>query len=206
MGNYLNVKKLVSNRKISAVLFTVSGFFFVSCSSVNLEESEDNLFSAPINKSQNRQKANGVGSDKIKNSAEISSQDLSPQAVSEISLGEYDGFEPSVYFDYDRFDVKPSYVEVIKKIAQIMRENRTSKILLEGHSDERGTREYNVALGHKRAESVAEALVAEGIDRQRMDTISFGEEDPADNTPNEEGWAKNRRCDMILKRGNSLSE
>lgn len=195
------MKKLVSNRKISAVLFTVSAFFFVSCSSVNLEESEDDLFSAPINKSQNRQKANGVGSDRIKNSAEISSQDLSPKAVSEISLGEYDGFEPSVYFDYDRFDVKPSYVEVIKKIAQIMRENRTSKILLEGHSDERGTREYNVALGHKRAESVAKALEAEGINRQRMDTVSFGEEDPADNSPNEKGWAKNRRCDLILKKG-----
>lgn len=195
------MKKLVSNRKISAVLFTVSAFFFVSCSSVNLEESEDDLFSAPINKSQNRQKANGVGSDRIKNSAEILSQDLSPKAVSEISLGEYDGFEPSVYFDYDRFDVKPLYVEVIKKIAQIMRENRTSKILLEGHSDERGTREYNVALGHKRAESVAKALEAEGINRQRMDTVSFGEEDPADNSPNEKGWAKNRRCDLILKKG-----
>ena len=195
------MKQLVSNRKISAVLFIVSGFFFVSCSSVNLEESEDDLFSAPINKSQNRQKANGVGSDRIKNSAEISSQDLSPKAVSEISLGEYDGFEPSVYFDYDRFDIKPSYVEVIKKIAQIMRENRTSKILLEGHSDERGTREYNLALGHKRAESVAKALEAEGINRQRMDTVSFGEEDPADNSPNEKGWAKNRRCDLILKKG-----
>jgi len=195
------VKKLVSNRKISAVLFVVSGFFFVSCSSVNLEENEDNLFSAPIDKSENRQKANGVISDGVQGSAEISSQGLSPKAVPEISLGDYDGFEPSVYFDYDRFDVKPSYVEVIKKIAQIMRENGTSKIFLEGHSDERGTREYNVALGHKRAESVAKALEAEGIERQRMDTISFGEEDPADNTPNEKGWAKNRRCDMILKKG-----
>ena len=195
------MKKLVSNRQISAVLFLVSGFFFVSCSSVNLEENEDSLFSAPIDKSQNRQNANELESDGIKDSAEISSQDLSPKAVSEIPLGEYDGFEPSVYFDYDRFDVKPSYVEVIKKIAQIMRENRTSKILLEGHSDERGTREYNVALGHKRAESVAKALEAEGINRQRMDTISFGEEDPADNSPNEKGWAKNRRCDLILKKG-----
>ena len=195
------MKKLVSNRKISAVLFVVSGFFFVSCSSVNLEENEDNLFSAPIDKSENRQKANGVVSDGVQGSVEISSQGLSPKAVPEISLGDYDGFEPSVYFDYDRFDVKPSYVEVIKKIAQIMRENRTSKILLEGHSDERGTREYNVALGHKRAESVAKALEAEGIERQRMDTISFGEEEPADDTPNEKGWAKNRRCDMILKKG-----
>jgi len=195
------VKKLVSNKKISALLFVVSGFFFVSCSSVNLEENEDNLFSAPIDKSENRQKANEVINDGVKGSVEISSQGLSPKAVPEISLGDYDGFEPSVYFDYDRFDVKPSYVEVIKKIAQIMRENGTSKIFLEGHSDERGTREYNVALGHKRAESVAKALEAEGIERQRMDTISFGEEDPADNTPNEKGWAKNRRCDMILKKG-----
>ena len=195
------MKKLVSNRKISAVLFVVSGFFFVSCSSVNLEEDEDSVFSAPIDKSQNRQKANKVESDEIQKRIEISSQDLSPKTVPEISLGEYDGFEPSVYFDYDRFDVKPSYIEVIKKIAQMMRENRTSKILLEGHSDERGTREYNVALGHKRAESVAKALEAEGINRQRMETISFGEEDPADNTPNEKGWSKNRRCDLILKKG-----
>ena len=195
------MKKLVSNRKISAVLFVVSGFFFVSCSSVNLEENEDNLFSAPIDKSQNRQKANEVGSDGVEDSVDISSQGLSPKSVREISLGDYDDFEPSVYFDYDRFNVKPSYIEVIKKIAQLMRENPTSKILLEGHSDERGTREYNVALGHKRAESVAKALEAEGINRQRMDTISFGEEDPADNTPNEKGWAKNRRCDLILKKG-----
>ena len=195
------MKKLVSNRKRYAILFVVSGFFFVSCSSVNLEENEDDLFSAPIDKSENRQKANGGVSDGAQGSVEISSQSLSPKAVPKISLGDYDGFEPSVYFDYDRFDVKPSYVEVIKKIAQIMRENRTSKILLEGHSDERGTREYNVALGHKRAESVAKALEAEGINRQRMDTVSFGEEDPADNTPNEKGWAKNRRCDLILKKG-----
>ena len=194
------MKKLVSNRKLSAILFVVSGFFFVGCSSVNLEENEDNIFSAPIDKSHNRQKTNEAGSASVQDSVEISSQTLSPKAVPEISLGQYDGFEPSVYFDYDRFDVKPSYVEVIKKIAQIMRENRTSKILLEGHSDERGTREYNVALGHKRAESVAKALEAEGINRQRMDTISFGEEDPADNTPNENGWAKNRRCDLILKK------
>ena len=195
------MKKLVSNRQICTVLLLVSGFFFVSCSSVNLEEDEDSVFSAPIDKSQNRQKANEVESDEIQKPIEISSQDLSPKAVPEISLGEYDGFEPSVYFDYDRFDVKPSYVEVIKKIAQIMRENRTSEILLEGHSDERGTREYNVALGHKRAESVAKALEAEGINRQRIDTVSFGEEDPADITPNEKGWAKNRRCDLILKKG-----
>ena len=201
------MKKLVSKRKLSAVLFLVSGFILVSCSSVNLEENEDSLFSAPIDKSQNRQNADGVGSDRVEDSVEISSQGLSPKSVPEISLGDYDDFEPSVYFDYDRFNVKPSYVEVIKKIAQLMRENPTSKILLEGHSDERGTREYNVALGHKRAESVAKALEAEGINRQRMDTVSFGEEDPADYTPNEKGWAKNRRCDLILKyKENTLSE
>ena len=201
------MKKLVSKRKISAVLFVVSGFILVSCSSVNLEENEDSLFSAPIDKSQNRQNADGVGSGGVEDSVDISSQGLSPKSVPEISLGDYDDFEPSVYFDYDRFNVKPSYVEVIKKIAQLMRENPTSNILLEGHSDERGTREYNVALGHKRAESVAKALEAEGINRQRMDTVSFGEEDPADYTPNEKGWAKNRRCDLILKnKENTLSE
>ena len=65
------MKKLVSNKQISAVLFVVSGFFFVSCSSVNLEEDEDSVFSAPINKSQNRQKANEVESDEIQKPIEI---------------------------------------------------------------------------------------------------------------------------------------
>ena len=200
------MKKLVSNRKFSSVLFVVLGLFFVGCSSVKLEENEDDQFSAPIDKSQNRQKANEKGNVGVKDLAEISSQDLSPKNISQISLEKYGDFEPSVYFDYDRFDVKTTYIEVIKKIAQIMRDNRTFKLLLEGHSDERGTREYNVALGHKRAESVARALEAEGISRKRMDTVSFGEEDPADNTPTEKGWAKNRRCDLILKKGNTLSE
>ena len=80
------MKKIVSDRKISVVLCVVSVFFFVSCSSVNLEGNEDNLFSAPIDKSQNRQKANGVGSDGVEESVEISSQKLLPKVVSEISL------------------------------------------------------------------------------------------------------------------------
>ena len=80
----------------------VSVFFFVSCSSVNLEENEDNLFSAQIDKSENRQKANGVGSDRVQDSAEISSQTLSPKAVPEITLGEYDDFDLSTssYFSF----------------------------------------------------------------------------------------------------------
>ena len=118
-----------------------------------------------------------------------------------MSLENYGDFEPAVYFDYDQFNVKSVYIDIIKKIAQVMREDLKLNVMLEGHSDERGTREYNVALGHKRAESVAKALEAEGIDRKRMDTVSFGEEDPEDNTQNEDGWAKNRRCDLILKRG-----
>jgi peptidoglycan-associated lipoprotein len=87
-----------------------------------------------------------------------------------------------------------------------MRNNENFEIKLEGHSDERGTREYNIGLGNKRAETVANLLQAEGISRDRIETISFGEERPVDIAQTESAWYKNRRCDLILSKRNIISE
>jgi peptidoglycan-associated lipoprotein len=107
--------------------------------------------------------------------------------------------ESSVYFDLDRFDIKPQYQGTITAFANYLKADTKAKILIEGHADERGTTEYNLALGQKRAESVGKALGLLGVAANRVEAISFGEEKPRAKGSNEEAWAKNRRADLIIR-------
>jgi peptidoglycan-associated lipoprotein len=108
----------------------------------------------------------------------------------------------SIYFDFDRSDLKPEAQAVLREKADWMREpsNQSYSIWIEGHCDERGTNEYNLALGERRAHAAKKFLVALGIPEQRIRTISYGEERPADPGRNEEAWAKNRRDDFKVIR------
>ena len=178
--------------------------FISSCSSVSLDEQEDDRYAAPIIKSTESESLNQKEA-----SSTISTKRLSPIRIENTvqfltkELGET---EPSVYFDYDSFELKEKYITLVQKIGRIMRNNENFGIKLEGHSDERGTREYNIGLGNKRAETVAKLLQAEGISRDRIETISFGEERPVDIAQTESAWYKNRRCDLILSKRNIISE
>jgi peptidoglycan-associated lipoprotein len=178
--------------------------FISSCSSVSLDEQEDERYAAPIIKSTESKTLNHKEA-----SSTISTKRLSPTRIENNikfltkQLGET---EPSVYFDYDSFELKEKYITLVQKIGRIMRNNENFGIKLEGHSDERGTREYNIGLGNKRAETVAKLLQAEGISRDRIETISFGEERPVDIAQTESAWYKNRRCDLILSKRNIISE
>lgn len=98
-----------------------------------------------------------------------------------------------VFFGYDRFDLAPEARATLDKQAQWMQQHPSLTITVEGHADERGTREYNLALGERRANSVKNYLVALGIDPRRVNTISFGKERPAVPGANESSWAQNRR-------------
>jgi outer membrane protein OmpA-like peptidoglycan-associated protein len=105
----------------------------------------------------------------------------------------------TVHFDFDKSNVKPSEVGKLEEVARRMKANFQGKALrIEGHCDERGTEEYNRALGDKRALSVREKLVALGLDPEMLPTITFGEEKPADAGHTEAAWAKNRRAELIL--------
>lgn len=112
---------------------------------------------------------------------------------------EFGNIEPSVYFDYDDFEIKEEYENVINAASNLMLSKEQYKILIEGHSDERGTTEYNLALGQKRAEAVAKVLEISGVPRGKMELISFGEERPSQLGSDEESWSKNRRVDLILR-------
>ena len=105
----------------------------------------------------------------------------------------------SVYFDYDQHDIKPEQRAVIEENAKYLRENPNLKARIEGNADERGSREYNLALGQRRAEVVMKTLNLLGIPSSRMEAVSFGEEKPRRTGHDEASWAENRRGDLVFE-------
>jgi len=103
----------------------------------------------------------------------------------------------SVYFDYDKFEIKDEYRPLVEAHAKFLRDNPTAKMLVQGNADERGSREYNVGLGQRRADSVKKMLTLLGAKESQVESVSLGEEKPSCNEHNEECWAKNRRGDML---------
>lgn len=102
-----------------------------------------------------------------------------------------------IYFEFDRSRVQSRFKEALAAHARYLAEHPDVRLRLEGHTDERGTREYNVALGERRAEAVEKALVLGGADPGQLSTLSFGEERPAEAGSDEEAYAKNRRVELI---------
>ena len=101
-----------------------------------------------------------------------------------------------VYFDYDKFNLTAKSIQALKGVSELMKRNAKITISIEGHADERGTREYNLALGQRRAESVANYLIANGVQRNRLITKSYGEERPLSLGSNNAAWSKNRRVEI----------
>ncbi|MFX1680835.1 peptidoglycan-associated lipoprotein Pal [Mitsuaria sp. CC2] len=101
-----------------------------------------------------------------------------------------------VFFDFDSFVVKDEYRSLIENHAKRLNNKKTLQLSLEGHADERGGREYNLALGQKRAEAVAKSLTLLGVTAGQVEAVSFGKERPTDTGHNEEAWAKNRRVEL----------
>ena len=103
-----------------------------------------------------------------------------------------------VYFDYNSSDIRSNAKDVLAKISRWLDSNSAKHLLIEGHCDERGTKEYNLALGEQRALSVRRYLAGLGIEPKRLHTISYGEERPAARGHSEAAWAKNRRAHFLL--------
>jgi peptidoglycan-associated lipoprotein len=124
--------------------------------------------------------------------------------VSGVSVAGADAAQPSalnriVYFDFDSFEVKPEAQAILDANARYLNANRTRRVNLEGHTDERGGREYNLALGQKRAEAVRRALSLLGVPETQMEAVSFGEEKPAQTGLDEAAFSKNRRVELTYR-------
>jgi peptidoglycan-associated lipoprotein len=106
-----------------------------------------------------------------------------------------------IRFDYDRYDIKDDAKPVLKEVSAILSRNKDIKVIIEGHCDERGTNEYNLGLGDRRANSAKEYLISLGIPSGKVETISYGEEKSLCAEQTEECWAKNRRAHFVLVEG-----
>jgi peptidoglycan-associated lipoprotein len=102
-----------------------------------------------------------------------------------------------LYFDYDSAEIRPQYASLLRSHAAYLYQTAGERVTLEGHSDERGTREYNLALGERRSQAVKRFLMAEGAPAERIATLSLGEERPADPRRNERSWSENRRVELV---------
>ncbi|RMG42176.1 MAG: peptidoglycan-associated lipoprotein Pal [Candidatus Dadabacteria bacterium] len=137
--------------------------------------------------------------------ADLTAQHEGRFAEGSIPLAEGEGVFRDIHFAFNSSEISGEAMQNIEYNAQILKEHPNLKVQLEGHCDERGTAEYNLALGADRARSVYDVLISLGIPAQRLETISYGEEVPLDPGKNEAAWAKNRRVHFSAYRpsGNS---
>jgi peptidoglycan-associated lipoprotein len=103
----------------------------------------------------------------------------------------------TIYFDFDRDEVKAEYRDLIAAHGRYLAANPNTRVRLEGHADERGSREYNIGLGERRAQAVRQALLLQGAGASQNSTVSYGEERPAVTGSDEESWALNRRVEIV---------
>lgn len=169
-------------KPLIALVFVLAGL--AGCSSgVKLNE-------APVeDRSPSSANAAGVGAGQAGGVASVSAE------RSAAGIGPV-GTPHVVYFDYDSFVIRAEAKPIIESHARFLQANKQRKASLEGHTDERGGREYNLALGQKRAEAVQRALVLLGVPEQQVEAVSYGKEKPAEEGANEAAWAKNRRVEF----------
>lgn len=164
---------------LGAVALLVAG-----CSSVNLNN-------PPVDDRSSGGAGTAAGGDSVV--AKTTAGSVDDGAASQAAIANVSRI---VYFDYDSYVIKPEFQAQIDAHARYLKADPKRKAVIEGHTDERGGREYNLALGQKRAESVAKALALLGVNEGQMEPVSFGKERPAAQGSDEAAWAKNRRAEL----------
>ncbi len=162
-----------------------------ACSSVKLNDK------APVESRNGATVGSGTGSGA--GSAGSSQTRVAPVDVTGTSNVNYSNLARIVYFDYDSYVVKDEFRPVIEANAKALSTDRKRHIAVEGHTDDRGSSEYNLALGQRRAEAVVKSLTLLGADQTQLEAVSFGKERPAVQGENEDAWAKNRRAELASR-------
>ena len=168
------MNKLAKKKSILLISFILIS---VSCSTTNVTEEavyESVVSSVEVSVNDDKNKADEV--------YDYSSKAIMANAV--------------VYFDFDQYTLSSKSIQTLRSIAQVMEDNKDLEITVSGHADERGTREYNLALGQRRGEAVRDYLLLNGISKNRITVKSYGEEYPLVKGSNESSWAKNRRAEI----------
>ncbi len=196
---------------VSLALIILAIFFVTSCSKKQVKVSEGG-----VTKTQAQQQQQQQGVEKQGGEQEVKSpqQGITPEyqqrerarqerlrqlEMQQQLVNQIKEFESEkIYFDFDKADLKPKARMVLRKKAAWLRQHPDFSVRIEGNCDERGTNEYNLALGQRRADAAKKFLVTLGVSPDRIITVSYGEERPVDPRHNEEAWAKNRRDEFRL--------
>jgi len=172
------------------LLAAIAASSLAACSSVPLDSQ------APVESRNGTTSAGGAGT---AGGASSSQTRVAPVDVTGTSNVNFSNLPRIVYFDFDSYVVKDQYRPVIEVNAKALTTNRKMHMAVEGHTDDRGSSEYNLALGQRRAEAVVKSLTLLGADPTQLEAVSFGKERPAVQGENEEAWAKNRRAELASR-------
>ena len=159
----------MNNKPLNTVFASLALILFSACSSVQITE-----------ESVSNQAVAGVT---------VSSKSTETQAVLANAV---------VYFEYDEFTLTSKSIQALKGVVDLMNKNKKITLSLEGHADERGTREYNLALGEKRSETIKEIMLINGVSKNSIEVVSYGEENPAVMGTNDETHSLNRRVEIVF--------
>jgi peptidoglycan-associated lipoprotein len=169
-------------RAISVMLVLLSTALLAGCPKTNTTTPDSSAGSA-----------SGAATSGLQGSSAGAGQQLTAEQQ---ALKEVQQAGSVIFFDYDKAEIKPEYVSVIAAHAKYLNGNAGRKARLEGHTDERGSREYNIGLGERRAQAVRRALMLQGVPEAQLVTVSYGEERPAVDGHDEAAYAKNRRVEI----------
>jgi peptidoglycan-associated lipoprotein len=187
-------------KPLHLIAFTLGLGVLGACSSVKLDE---NPSGAPID---NRSATAAATAAPAASSADTAAAP-GPRNVAPVEVARKDPLDDpagalarrSVYFDFDQFVIKDEYKATIEAHARYLIANRNRRVVIQGNTDERGSREYNLALGQKRSEAVRKALVALGVPDAQLEAVSFGEEKPKATGGSDAAMAENRRADLAYQ-------
>ncbi len=168
------------------ILIAATGLMLAACGNKPLPEAQNTSESVGPSTSTQGAESSGVGS------SALSAEQQAMEAAKAAGV--------IIYFDYDRAEIKSEFVPVVAAHAKFLNGHPQQKIRLEGHSDERGSREYNIGLGERRAQAVRRALMLQGVTENQITTVSYGEERPAVQGSDEAAYAKNRRVELVYGR------
>ena len=155
------------------------------------------LLAACASKPEDTQASSASGSTTTGGGSTVTSNSIVPGSQQDLVQNVGD----RVFFGFDKYDLSPEAQATLERQAAWLRQYPSATVSVEGHCDERGTREYNLALGERRANSVKNYLVALGVDQNRINTISYGKERPAVSGSTEEAWSQNRRAVTVVSGG-----
>jgi peptidoglycan-associated lipoprotein len=170
----------------------------------NVPPAEDKTAATPTDAAKTGAQTQAVGSDDARaraladEAARRAAADAAARAAKPLeSIGAPE--QRSVYFDFDKYEVRDEFTNLVADHGKFLVPRKDAKMLIQGNADERGSREYNLALGQRRADAVKKSLLLQGVQEEQVESVSLGEEKPKATGHDEAAWAENRRADMLYK-------